>query len=56
MLPCFEKHWLVLFDDIAETSVTKVCRENNRNFIGIELNPEYIKIAKERMKHFFERG
>jgi DNA modification methylase len=26
-----------------------VAKENNRNFIGIELNPDYIKMAKKRI-------
>ena len=26
-----------------------VAKKLNRNFIGIELNPEYIKIAEERI-------
>lgn len=29
-------------------TTAKVCKDNNRNCIGIELNSEYVKIAKER--------
>ena len=32
-----------------------VALKNNRSFIGIELNPEYIKIAKERLKPYLEQ-
>lgn len=32
-----------------------VALKNNRNFIGIELNPEYIKIAKERLRPYLEQ-
>lgn len=30
-------------------TVGLVCREEKRNFIGIEINPEYVKIAKDRL-------
>lgn len=32
-------------------TVAVVCKELNRNSVGIELNPEYIKMAKERIEH-----
>lgn len=32
-----------------------VALKQNKQFIGIELNPEYIKIAKERLKPFLEQ-
>lgn len=32
-----------------------VCKELNRNYIGIELNSEYIKIAEERIKNTKEK-
>ncbi len=31
-------------------TVGKVARNLNRNFIGIELNPDYVEIAKKRVK------
>jgi site-specific DNA-methyltransferase (cytosine-N4-specific) len=31
-------------------TVGVVCRELNRNYVGIELNPEYIQIAAKRLK------
>jgi len=41
----------IIFDPFmgAGTTAVVACR-NNRNFIGIELNPEYIKIANDRIK------
>ena len=32
-----------------------VAIKNNRNFLGIELNPEYIKLAEKRLKPFLEQ-
>lgn len=29
--------------------------KNNRRFVGIELNPEYIKIISERIKPYVEQ-
>ena len=40
---------IILDPFIGSGTTSKVCRENNRNFIGIELNPEYIEIAKKRL-------
>ena len=31
-------------------TVGVVCKKNNRNFIGVELNPEYVKIAEKRIE------
>ncbi len=33
-----------------------VALKQNKNFIGIELNPEYIEIAKKRLKPFIEQA
>lgn len=32
-----------------------VCKKENKNYIGIELNPDYCKIAEERIKNIPER-
>ena len=41
----------VVLDPFMGSGTTAVaCKELNRNFIGFELNPEYIKIAEERIK------
>ena len=40
-----------VFDPFTGSGTTAVVAlENRRNFIGTELNPEYIKIAKARIK------
>lgn len=40
---------IVLDPFVGSGTVPKVCRENNRNFIGIELSPEYCKMAINRI-------
>jgi DNA modification methylase len=41
----------VVLDPFFGSGTTGVyARKVNRNFIGIELNPEYIKIAEERLE------
>jgi len=41
----------VILDGFMGCGTTAVaCKNLNRNFIGIELNPEYIKIANRRLK------
>lgn len=34
---------------LGSGTTTKACKEMRRNFIGIEINPEYCKIAEERL-------
>jgi len=41
---------LVLDPFMGSGTTAKMCVLNNRNFIGFEINKEYIKIAKERIK------
>lgn len=42
----------VILDPFIGSGTTAVVAQNlNRNWIGIELNPEYIKLAKERIKN-----
>jgi len=41
---------LVLDNCIGSGTTAVACKKLNRNFIGIELNPEYVKIAEERIK------
>ena len=53
ILPCIlagcPKDGTVL-DPFAGAGTTGVvCKKNNRNFIGIELNPEYVKMAEQRI-------
>jgi DNA modification methylase len=41
---------IVLDPFMGAGTTALVARKLNRNFIGIELNPEYIKIAEERLE------
>lgn len=45
----FEHSW-VLDPFFGSGTVGEVCRNLNRNFLGIELNPEYCEIAKKRLQ------
>jgi len=41
----------VILDPFMGSGTTAIaCKQLNRNFIGIELNPEYCKIARERLR------
>lgn len=43
----------IVLDVFMGSGTTGVgARINNRNYVGIELNPEYIEIAEERIKHY----
>ena len=35
-------------------TLLRVCQQTNRNGIGIEINPDYVKMTKERLKTKFE--
>lgn len=49
-------HSSVVIDPfMGSGTVGLVAAQNARDFIGIELNPEYIKIAKERLKHLLQQ-
>lgn len=41
---------LVLDPFLGSGTTAVACKELGRNYIGIELNPEYVKIAEERLK------
>ena len=42
----------LVYDPFLGSGTTaKMCKLTNRNFIGSEINPEYVKIAKERMTY-----
>ena len=45
------KGGIVLDPFMGAGTVAYVAKENNRNYIGCELNPEYIKIAETRIKN-----
>jgi len=42
---------LILDPFIGSGTTAKVCIENNRNFIGFELNKDYVQIAENRIKN-----
>jgi len=44
-----KKNELVLDPFLGSGTVAKVCLENGRRCVGIELNPEYAEIARERI-------
>lgn len=46
---------IVLDCFVGSGTTPLACLNLNRKFIGFELNPEYIKIAKERLKPFLEQ-
>jgi hypothetical protein len=41
---------LVVDPFMGSGTTAEACRQLNRNFIGFETNPEYIKIAEQRIK------
>jgi site-specific DNA-methyltransferase (cytosine-N4-specific) len=47
---------MVLDPFLGSGTTGKVCLENERRFVGIELNPDYIKIAERRFKATVIRG
>ena len=47
----FSKKGQIILDPFIGSGTTAVaCKETNRNYIGIELNEEYCKIARRRIK------
>ena len=48
----FNKTDYMIFDPFLGSGTTAVaCKELNRNFIGIEINPEYCEIAEKRLQN-----
>jgi DNA modification methylase len=45
---------LVLDCFVGSGSTAMACLKNNRNYIGIELNPEYIAIANKRIENYYK--
>lgn len=52
---CSEEGDVVLDPYLGSGSVAVVSKNLNRKFIGIELNSEYIKMAKKRLKPYLEQ-
>lgn len=57
ILPCIlagcPKGGIVLDPFMGAGTTALVAKSNDRNFIGLELNPEYIKLADDRLKQKF---
>ncbi len=52
----FSSDGAAVLDPFMGTGTTGVaCKNLNRNFIGIELDPEYFKIAEERINAVAEK-
>ena len=49
------KNDLILDPFLGSGTTAVVCKKLNRKFIGIEINPEYCKIAEERLKKIPKR-
>ena len=49
------KNGIILDPFIGSGTTGLVALQNNRNFIGIELNPEYIKMAEKRIQPHLEQ-
>lgn len=47
---------MVLDPFLGSGTTGEVCLENDRRFVGIELNPDYIEIAERRLKAIVIRG
>jgi site-specific DNA-methyltransferase (adenine-specific) len=46
----------IILDPMAGSGTTlKMAKKNNRNYIGIEISPEYCKIAEERIKNISDK-
>ena len=50
ILRCFPEAEIILDPFLGSGTTAVACQELHRNFIGIEISPKYIEIAKERLK------
>jgi modification methylase len=50
ILKVFPKSKLILDPFMGSGTVAKVCRDMKRNFIGLEINKKFIKLAEKRLK------
>ena len=44
---------MVLDPFLGSGTLLRVCQNTNRNGIGIDINPEYIRMSKERLEEKF---
>ena len=54
ILASSDEHDVVLDPFLGSGTCIRVCEQLNRNCIGIELNPEYVKMSKQRLKEKFQ--
>ena len=50
ILLCFENATIVLDPFIGSGTTAVACKQLKRNFIGIEISPDYCRIAEERLR------
>lgn len=50
ILKVFPKSKLILDPFMGSGTVAKVCQDMKRNFIGLEINKKFIKLAEKRLK------
>jgi site-specific DNA-methyltransferase (adenine-specific) len=50
ILSCFPEAKIILDPYMGSGTVAKVAKENGMNYIGIEISPEYCKIAEDRLR------
>ena len=50
-MPDESVHCIVLDPFIGSGTVAAVAKQHRRNYIGIELNPEYIELANKRINN-----
>ena len=56
LIPAFSKEGEVILDCFCGTgNILLGCKELERNFIGIEINPEYCDVARKRLMNIPER-
>jgi tRNA G10 N-methylase Trm11 len=47
----------IILDPFMGAGTTAICaRKNNRDFIGIDLNPKYVELAQRRYRRFIGQG
>lgn len=55
ILGLYSENGQTILDPFMGSGTTAIaCKEGNRNFIGIEISPEYVKIAKDRLSALSE--
>jgi len=50
-----EPNALILDPFLGSGTTAEACLRTNRNFVGIELNEEYVEMAKKRIKSYLEQ-